>query len=394
MHSTRTCPPNIRRGVVFCLPARRRLQRVGGPSPRARFGGRGCRRRRSSGQNAWEQSDRERDAPALARARDGKTLDAGGRGVLARRRAGRRPRAAARVGRAGARRRPGRGRSPWPGHVLPQGVHPADPAVPRPLPLLHLRHHARQLRAAGGRTCRPTRCSRSPARAPRWAARRRCSPSATARRTAGRRPASGSTRTATTRRWTTCARWRSGCSRRPGCCRTSTPACMSWAELQRLKPVAPSMGMMLETTSTPVVRPNRGRRTSAPPTRTRRSACACSRTPAGHRPVHHRHPRRHRRDPAPSGPSRCSRSARSRRAGRRHVQEVIVQNFRAKQRTAMRARRRSGSRYVAAIAVARLAWGRACASRCRRTSRPGQFELLLRAGVDDWGGVSPLTPTT
>ncbi len=62
-----------------------------------------------------------------------------------------------------------------------------------------------------------------PRRAPRWAARRRCSPSATGPRTAGPRPASGSTRTATTPRSPTCGRWRSGCSRRPGCCRTSTP---------------------------------------------------------------------------------------------------------------------------------------------------------------------------
>src|SRR5258705_5029880 len=29
-----------------------------------------------------------------------------------------------------------------------------------------------------------------------------------------------------------------------------TPGVLSWAELQRLKPVAPSMGMMLETTAT------------------------------------------------------------------------------------------------------------------------------------------------
>ena len=57
-----------------------------------------------------------------------------------------------------------------------------------------------------------------------WAASRRCSPSATGPRTAGPRPAPGSTSRATTPRWPTCGRWRSGCSRRPGCCPTSTPA--------------------------------------------------------------------------------------------------------------------------------------------------------------------------
>ena len=80
--------------------------------------------------------------------------------------------------------------------------------------------------AVGGRspTSRPTRSSRSPARARSWAAWRRCSPSATGPRTAGPRPGCGSTSRATTRRSTTSARWRSGCSRRPACCRTSTPA--------------------------------------------------------------------------------------------------------------------------------------------------------------------------
>ena len=64
------------------------------------------------------------------------------------------------------------------------------------------------------------------------------------------RPGSGWTSAATTPPWTTCGPARSRCWRRPACCRTSTPACCRWAELQRLKPVAPSMGMMLETTAT------------------------------------------------------------------------------------------------------------------------------------------------
>ena len=58
------------------------------------------------------------------------------------RRAGRRPRRPVRVGGAGARPGPGRRRPSRRRHLLAQGVHPADPAVPRPLPLLHVRHHA------------------------------------------------------------------------------------------------------------------------------------------------------------------------------------------------------------------------------------------------------------
>ncbi|WP_314504225.1 7,8-didemethyl-8-hydroxy-5-deazariboflavin synthase CofG [uncultured Microbacterium sp.] len=79
--------------------------------------------------------------------------------------------------------------------------------------------------------------------------------------------------------------------------------------------------------------------------------------------------------------------------GQGHVQEVIVQNFRAKPRTAMQsAPDASVLEYVAAVAVARLVMG----PRMRiqvppNLSDTAEFELLLRAGADDWGGVSPLT---
>ena len=70
-----------------------------------------------------------------------------------------------------------------------------------------------------------------------------------------------------------------------------------------------------------------------------------------------------------------------------------MQNFRAKPRTAMQgAPDASVLEYVAAVAVARLVMG----PRMRiqvppNLSDPAEFELLLRAGADDWGGVSPLT---
>ncbi|KRB36764.1 7,8-didemethyl-8-hydroxy-5-deazariboflavin synthase CofG [Microbacterium sp. Root180] len=76
-----------------------------------------------------------------------------------------------------------------------------------------------------------------------------------------------------------------------------------------------------------------------------------------------------------------------------HVQEVIVQNFRAKPRTAMQGAPDAELReYVAAVAVARLVMG----ARMRiqvppNLSDPAEFDLLVRAGADDWGGVSPLT---
>jgi FO synthase len=50
-----------------------------------------------------------------------------------------------------------------------------------------------------------------------------------------------------------------GCWKRPACCRISTPGVMSWEEMNRLKPVSPSMGMMLETSSRPAASRTKGR---------------------------------------------------------------------------------------------------------------------------------------
>jgi FO synthase len=76
------------------------------------------------------------------------------------------------------------------------------------------------------------------------------------------------------------------------------------------------------------------------------------------------------------------------------VQEVIVQNFRAKPDTAMRAAADTeAEELAAAVAVARLVLGPGM----RLQAPPNLIELtetrlLLRAGIDDWGGVSPVTP--
>ena len=80
------------------------------------------------------------------------------------------------------------------------------------------------------------------------------------------------------------------------------------------------------------------------------------------------------------------------------MQEVIVQNFRAKPDTAMRHTDDLGlDEYRAAIAVTRLVLG----PKARVQAPPNlvdtdhgadECRALLDAGVDDWGGVSPLTP--
>ena len=79
----------------------------------------------------------------------------------------------------------------------------------------------------------------------------------------------------------------------------------------------------------------------------------------------------------------------------RHVQEVIVQNFLAKPGTAMRDAPEPERRGRTSRRSPRRAsyWARGCICRRRpNLSDPDQRLRLLDAGIDDWGGVSPLTP--
>src|SRR3954451_22827377 len=164
------------------------------------------------------------------------------------------------------------------------------------------------------------------------------------------------------------------------------PGVMSWAELQRLKPVAPSMGMMLETTAD--VPAHKGSPDKVPAVRLR------TLEDAGRHAI-----------PFTTGllvgigeslQDRAETVFAIRAAHRRHghVQEVIVQNFRAKDDTAMRDRPDAElDEFLAAVAVTRVVLG----PRMRVQAPPNLVDLaetqaLLRAGVDDWGGVSPLTP--
>ena len=79
------------------------------------------------------------------------------------------------------------------------------------------------------------------------------------------------------------------------------PGVLSWAELQRLKPVAPSMGMMLETTATRLWSEPGGPHYGSPDKEPRGPAAGARRRRPGRRAVHHRHPDRHRRDPGRAG---------------------------------------------------------------------------------------------
>ncbi len=76
-----------------------------------------------------------------------------------------------------------------------------------------------------------------------------------------------------------------------------------------------------------------------------------------------------------------------------HIQEVIVQNFRAKAGTPMAAAAEpSLADHLWTIAMARLVFGPRISVQAPPNLRPGLLSRLLAAGLDDWGGVSPLTP--
>jgi FO synthase len=75
-----------------------------------------------------------------------------------------------------------------------------------------------------------------------------------------------------------------------------------------------------------------------------------------------------------------------------HVQEVIVQNFRAKPRIPMRdAVEPSLEELLWTLAVARLILGPDVNIQAPPNLSPDVYPRLLAAGLNDWGGISPLT---
>ncbi|MFJ6424184.1 bifunctional FO biosynthesis protein CofGH [Streptomyces hydrogenans] len=168
------------------------------------------------------------------------------------------------------------------------------------------------------------------------------------------------------------------------------PGVLSWTDFQRLKPVAPSMGMMLETTATRLWSepggPHFGSPDKEPAVRLRVLE------DAGRSSV-----------PFTSGlllgigetyEERAESLFALRRTARAYhgIQELIIQNFRAKPDTAMRAMPDAElDDLVAAVAVARLIMGPSACLQAPPNLVDAEYERLIAAGVDDWGGVSPLT---
>jgi FO synthase len=168
------------------------------------------------------------------------------------------------------------------------------------------------------------------------------------------------------------------------------PGVMSWSDFQRLKPVAPSMGMMLETTATRLWSepggPHHGSPDKEPAVRLRVLQ------DAGRSSV-----------PFTSGlligigetyEERAESLFALRKVSRAYhgVQELIIQNFRAKPDTAMRGMPDAElDELVATVAVARLLMGPGGNLQAPPNLVDGEYERLIAAGIDDWGGVSPLT---
>jgi FO synthase len=169
------------------------------------------------------------------------------------------------------------------------------------------------------------------------------------------------------------------------------PGVLTWQDFQRLKPVAPSMGMMLETTSRRLHETKGGPHFGSPDKDPKVRLRVLE--DAGRSNV-----------PFTTGiligigetlEERTDSIFAIRKVSREYngIQEVIVQNFRAKPDTKMRDTPDAELADLAAtIAVTRLALGPKARIQAPPNLVGDQHQLILDAGIDDWGGVSPLTP--
>jgi FO synthase len=166
------------------------------------------------------------------------------------------------------------------------------------------------------------------------------------------------------------------------------PGVLTAADLAALRPVSASMGMMLETTAARLCArggPHFGSPDKAPALR----LAALERAGAATVPYttgiligigETRAERLHALEAIAASHARHG-----------HVQEVIVQNFRAKPDTKMAdAPEPSVDEHLWTIAAARLLLGPQAHIQAP-PNLTGDFARLLDAGIDDWGGVSPVT---
>ena len=167
------------------------------------------------------------------------------------------------------------------------------------------------------------------------------------------------------------------------------PGVMSREELAALRPVAASMGIMLETTAERLAA--RGGPHWASPDKVPARRLETMRL-AGELSI-----------PFTSGilvgigETREERidallALRALAAEHGHLREVIVQNFRAKPGTRMAGHPDASlEEHLWSVAVARIVLGSGVHVQAPPNLAYDDFPLLLDAGIDDWGGVSPVT---
>ena len=168
------------------------------------------------------------------------------------------------------------------------------------------------------------------------------------------------------------------------------PGNMTPEELARLRRISPSMGIMLESTSERLCQkgmPHYGSPDKVPAVRLQTLADAGK-----------------ARIPFTTGiligigETRRERiesllAIRAIHAEYGHIQEIIVQNFRAKPETKMAlAPEPDLDELLWTIAMARLIFGPEMSVQAPPNLSPGVLGQIVAAGINDWGGVSPLTP--
>ena len=168
------------------------------------------------------------------------------------------------------------------------------------------------------------------------------------------------------------------------------PGVMETADFQRLRPVSVSMGLMLESAADRLTQ--RGGPHFGSPDKLPARRLATLRT-AGELQV-----------PMTSGlligigETRQERieallALRELHDAHGHLQELIIQNFRAKPGTKMaHAPEPSLDEQLWTIAVTRLLFGPSLSIQAPPNLQPDGLDSLVRAGINDWGGVSPVTP--
>ena len=168
------------------------------------------------------------------------------------------------------------------------------------------------------------------------------------------------------------------------------PGTLSLEELNRLRAISPSMGIMLESTSERLCQkgmPHYGSPDKVPAVRLK------TLEEAGKAQI-----------PFTTGiligigETRRERiesllEIRKIQAQYGHIQEIIVQNFRAKPETKMsQAPEPDLEELLWTIALARLIFGPEMSVQAPPNLSPGVLTQIVNAGINDWGGVSPLTP--